>query len=63
LWLSAGAIGRIGVRVIGPIFLEAEGGAVFPLVRDRFFVEPDETIHRAPAAAWSGAAGLGVTIW
>jgi hypothetical protein len=62
-WVSGGAVGRARLGIAGPLFLELEGGALFPFTRDRFFVEPDVTIHRAPVAAWAAAGGAGVTFW
>lgn len=62
-WFSLGAAGRLRVAIVGPFFAEIEGEIFTPLVRDRFYLEPNTTIFRASAVAWSGAAGLGVSIW
>ncbi len=63
-WVTAGAVVRARLTVIGALFVEAEGGGFAPFVRDRFFVEAaDATIQHAPAFAAAGAAGLGVTFW
>ena len=62
-WVSVGLVARVRVGVVGSLFLEIEGGAFAPVVRDRFFVEPDATVQRAPAIAAAGAAGVGVTFW
>ena len=51
LWGEAVSCVRARVDLFGPIFVEAEGGAAAVVTRDRFFVEPDHTVHRAPAAA------------
>ncbi len=46
---------RVGLVVLGPIALEASAVAAFPLIRDRFFFEPDVTVARpAPVGAQAG---------
>ncbi|MEO8797798.1 MAG: hypothetical protein ABI551_07935 [Polyangiaceae bacterium] len=62
-WLLLGAVGRGQLRLVGPVFIELEMALYAPLVRDRFYLEPDTTVFRASAIAWGGSAGLGVTIW
>lgn len=62
-WLLLGAVGRGQLRLAGPVFVELETALYAPLVRDRFYLEPDTTVFRASAIAWGGSAGLGVTIW
>lgn len=62
-WVVLGLVARGRADLVGPLFAEIEGGLGAPLVRDRFYLEPDFTVFRASAVAWSGAAGLGVTIW
>jgi hypothetical protein len=62
-WMTLGLVARARVTVVGALFVELEGGAFAPLVRDRFFVEPDTTVERVPAVAAAGAAGGGVTFW
>lgn len=47
-WGDVGAHLRASLRIIGPVFLEAHGGARFPLFRDRFFVDQDSTIYEIP---------------
>jgi hypothetical protein len=32
-------------------------------VRDRFFIQPNETVHQSPVAAMMGAASLGASFW
>jgi hypothetical protein len=63
LWFAVGAVARAQLRITGPLFAELEVGAFLPIVRDRFFFEPDSTLFRAPIVGWSGAAGLGVAFW
>jgi hypothetical protein len=59
-WLSTGAAARARVFVVGPLFLEAEASLALALVRDRFFVEPSQTVFRAPLVGWSATGGVGV---
>jgi len=56
-------VGRARLTVAGPLFVEAEASAFAPLVRDRFFVQPNVTIFRAPTAGVAGALGLGLSFW
>ncbi len=60
-WAGLGAAGAVRYRLFSPVFLELSLGVRFPLVRDRFFFEPDTTVFRPPLAAAFGAASLGVT--
>jgi hypothetical protein len=62
-WFTLGLVARARLTILGSLFLELEGGAFAPLVRDRFYVEPDATVQRAPVVAAAGAAGGGVTFW
>jgi hypothetical protein len=59
-WLTAGEITRLELRLFDALAIEVAGEIMFPLVRDRFFVETDVTLHRTPAVAGGGAVGLGV---
>jgi hypothetical protein len=61
-WAAVGALGRVRYVFQRRFFVELSGGATLPLVRDRFFFEPDTTAYRAPAITGAGAAALGVTI-
>jgi len=60
-WLAAGEITRLELRLFDALAIEAAGEIMFPLVRDRFFVQSDVTLHRTPAVAGGGAVGVGVT--
>jgi hypothetical protein len=62
-WISAGALVRARLVIVGGLFVEVEGGAYVPIVRDRFFLEPDETVHRAPVVSAAGASSLGASFW
>ncbi len=58
-WVSLGLGTRATATITGPMFLEIQGMLGFPLVRDRFYLEPDTTLHRTPAVSPSLAAGVG----
>jgi hypothetical protein len=58
LWLAAGATLRVRWMLFHGAFFEAEGGVLFPLLRDRFFLErPSTDVFVVPAAG--GMAGIG----
>ena len=59
-WVGLGAVGAVRYLVLSPLFVEVSVGVRFPLVRDRFFFEPDTTIFRPPVAAIFGAGCVGV---
>lgn len=59
-WVGLGAVGAVRYLVFSPVFVELSFGVRFPLVRDRFFFEPDTTIFRPPVAAIFGAGCVGV---
>ncbi|HEY5241547.1 MAG TPA: hypothetical protein VIJ22_08785 [Polyangiaceae bacterium] len=62
-WVAVGPTGRARLFVAGPIFLELDAGARFPLTRTRYFFEPDETVDQPPVAGgWTAGAGLGVRV-
>jgi hypothetical protein len=62
-WVAGGGAARASLWVVGGLFLEVEGGLVVPLLQDRFFVEPNTTLHVTPALVGSGAAGFRVSFW
>ncbi len=49
------ALGRL-------FFVEIEAGPRVPILRDRFFFQPDATVFVAPFIAWSAGTGLGLAI-
>jgi hypothetical protein len=59
-WFAAGATTRLRIAPTGSWFIEIEGGARAPLVRERFVVHPDTTVFRAPVVAFFAGAGVGV---
>ena len=62
-WFSVAGLIRARLTIVGGLFIEAEGGAYTPIVRDRFFIQPNETVHQSPVAAMMGAASLGASFW
>jgi hypothetical protein len=61
-WVGLGALGAVRYLVLSPLFVELSLGVRFPLVRDRFFFEPDTTVFRPPVAAGFAGGSLGITI-
>jgi hypothetical protein len=59
-WVAVGAVGRAEWFFLSPLFLDVEAGLRFPLVRTRYFFDPDTTIYRPPPAGWVAGIGLGV---
>ena len=62
LWIAPGLVGRIRARAVGPVFVEAEISALFPLVRTRFF-EGDaiSPVYTSPWLVAAAAVGGGTT--
>jgi hypothetical protein len=61
LWAALGLLSRIQVDA-GPLFVGAEGGAVFPLVSDSFYFTPDRvTAFEVPGAALRATLGAGLS--
>ncbi len=62
-WLSIGPVASMRLYVVGPAYLHLEGALDVPLIRDRFFAEPNTTLFLAPNFGWTAALGAGATIW
>lgn len=62
-WVDLGLALALRVRVIGPVFVEATGHVGAVLVRDRFFLQPNQTVFQAPSFAGEAGGGLGFEIW
>ncbi len=62
-WVSVGPVADLDLYMLGPIYTRFEVAMDVPLVRDRFFVEPNNTVFTAPVVGWTGALGVGATIW
>ncbi len=58
-WFVLGLVGRGQWFLTPGLFLEAQGSLGAPLVRDRFYLEPNATVHDVPFLTWGGAVGLG----
>lgn len=58
VWSSAVLGFEARHRLIGPLWLGLEGAFVLPFSRERFYLEPEPTLHRVPA--WGAAFGLGL---
>jgi hypothetical protein len=61
-WVAVGALGTARYRVVWRLFAELSVGLRVPLLRDRYFFEPDTTVFRPPALAALGSGALGITI-
>ena len=58
VWSSAGLELQARYELIGPLWLGLEGGFTFPFTRERFYIDPGETLHRVPS--WGVAFGVGL---
>lgn len=58
-WFVLGVLGRVQWLVTPGLFLEAQGNVGASLVRDRFYLEPNATVHEVPSLTWGGAIGMG----
>lgn len=57
LWGAAGLQLEARWEALEPLWLGWEGALTFPFTRERFFLEPEETLHRVPV--WAGGFGVG----
>jgi hypothetical protein len=60
LWASAEATLRVQWWATRSFFVELGGGPEFPLVRTRYYFEPDRTAYVVPSVTARGATGLGL---
>lgn len=58
VWSSAALQLEARRRLIGALWVGLEGGLMLPFSRERFYLEPEPTLHQVPA--WGAAFGLGV---
>jgi hypothetical protein len=63
LWAAAGLELEGRYRVVGPLWVGLEGAFTFPFSRERFYLEPPETLHRVPAWGWSFGLGTGLSFF
>ncbi|MBS2018334.1 MAG: hypothetical protein JST00_36030 [Deltaproteobacteria bacterium] len=59
-WVAASVHGRLAWTPISALVLELEGGAHLPLLREKFFFDPNVPIYQAPAIAGFGRFSAGV---
>jgi hypothetical protein len=57
-WLAPGLTLRLSYHPVAALSLELEGGATFPLQRDRFFFSPDVQAFHVPPAGVIGSVGV-----
>jgi hypothetical protein len=60
LWASAEATLRVQWFATNSWFIELSGGPEFPIVRTRYYFEPDRTLYVVPALTARAAVGLGL---
>jgi hypothetical protein len=58
-WVAPGLLARVAWDIVDRVFLEAEGGVDFPLIRDTFYFAPANTAHAVPVAGGSFGVHLG----
>ncbi len=58
LWSSVGLQVEGRYELLGPLWLGWEGALTFPFSRERFYLEPQEILHRIPS--WGASFGLGL---
>ncbi len=63
LWVAPTAGAAVEWSLTSSVGLELQGGAVFPLIRTRFFLAPDITIFDVPAVAGTGSIACRVRFW
>lgn len=59
-WSSAGVELEGRYELLSPLWIGLEGAFTFPFTRERFYLEPEQTLHRVPA--WGVSMGLGVGV-
>lgn len=59
-WIAPGALVRLQWELVDVLVVEVSGEALFPLQRNRFFVNSDATLYRTPVVAGGATAALGV---
>jgi hypothetical protein len=59
-WSSAGAQLEGRLQLVGPLWLGLEAGLLRPFTRERFYVDPSQTLHQVPNLGASLGGGLGL---
>jgi hypothetical protein len=62
LWIAAAPIARLELNLLRMLWIEAEGGPLFPIIRHRFVFKPDTTVHEVPALGWNVGLSLGTRL-
>lgn len=57
-WLAPGLLTRFELQWLDPLVFEVAGEAFFPVIRDRFFVNTDNTVYRTRAITLGATLGL-----
>jgi hypothetical protein len=60
LWGAAEGTLRLSWFATPHFFVEASGGPVFPIVRTRYYFQPDETLYTVPVVTARGTFGFGI---
>ncbi len=63
LWLAPNAVMRLSWSPARVLFVEIQGGASVPLVRDEFAVDPSVSVYRAPSVVPIGEIAAGARFW
>jgi hypothetical protein len=58
VWSSAALELQARHHLVGPLWLGLEGAFGVPFSRERFYLQPERTLHRVPP--WAASFGLGV---
>lgn len=60
VWSSAALELQARYQLLEPLWLGLELGLSKPFTRERFYLLPEETLHRVPAWGWNAGLGVGV---
>jgi hypothetical protein len=59
-WIAGSILARVVWAPLAPLSLEADAGAVAPILRDTFVFEPNVLVYQAPPAALLARIGIGL---
>lgn len=59
-WLAAGVELEARFRLLGPLWAGLDGGLTFPLTREGFYLDPQQSLYRVPSWAVSVGGGVGL---
>jgi hypothetical protein len=57
-WVAVGALAHVR-WVVSRFFVDLEGGITFPLLRERFYVQPSILVYQVPTVTGAGGFALG----